>query len=409
MSNNQTNPWENTANQAVGALYKYYTTRPTESDQMKAQLQQAQLEEMQRGQALGDFTTQNLSPEIRNDLYRRKLLEGGDTSGAQLFGAYVNKPMQLDAGDTKYIVDGATGLPLQRYGVGVAPDVQYDAANNRTITTPAMPSMDRPSATPIAEMFGSSMTNNSGVIPADKAAVLGQIPPMNEGQFAVKQNVSTPTPPPQFGGFDYNSAQFDGGYPPTLEQQKQDKARASVTNTIGEMANDYRQLNAQGGAISPDQKALTQNLPNAVMSSKFGQVIGRATGSETQTLRDNIAAQKPALMAAIRQASDMGVKGMDSEKELQFYLNAIGDPSLSVETNLAALQALNDNLGLGSDKFSNPVEVEKIRQAAKQSLSAPTLTQDGTGPVQVQSDDDYNSLPSGTVFIDPTGQRRVKP
>lgn len=167
---NSTNPWGDAANQAVGAMYKYYMSQPTAADQAKAQLQQMQLQEMQRGQDMGEFTMQNLSPEIRNDLYRRKLQTSGDTSGAQLFGTYVNKPMQVDAGDAKYIVDGSTGMPMQEYGIGVAPQTTIDKENGRVITTPAVPANNRPNM-PIANMFGQQYGNVDDPMAASQAAI----------------------------------------------------------------------------------------------------------------------------------------------------------------------------------------------------------------------------------------------
>lgn len=158
---NTTNPWGDAANQAVGAMYKYYMSQPTAADRAKLELQQMQLQEMQRAQGMGDFTMQNLSPEIRNDLYRRKLQTSGDTTGAQLFGTYVNKPMQVDAGDAKYIVDGSTGMPMQEYGIGVAPQTTIDKENGRVITTPAVPASNRPvmPQSPMASMFGDTLSN----------------------------------------------------------------------------------------------------------------------------------------------------------------------------------------------------------------------------------------------------------
>ncbi len=161
---NSTNPWVDPANQAVGAMYKYYMSQPTAADQAKAQLQQMQLQEMQRSQSMGDFTMQNLSPEIRNDLYRRKLQTSGDTSGAQLFGTYVNKPMQVDAGDMKYIIDGSTGIPMQEYSVGIGPERQVDKENGRVITMPAIPGKNRPT-TPITDMFGQFGGNTNDPVP----------------------------------------------------------------------------------------------------------------------------------------------------------------------------------------------------------------------------------------------------
>lgn len=149
---NQTNPWADATNQAVGALFKYYMSQPTAADQLKQQYMQAQMDRIgvqnemdTRQMGLGDYALPNLSPEIRNDQYRRSLESRGDSAGARLFGTYVNKPMQLDAGDAKYIVDGSTGLPMQEYGVGLAPDRKIDLEGGQIINAPGVPATNRPS------------------------------------------------------------------------------------------------------------------------------------------------------------------------------------------------------------------------------------------------------------------------
>lgn len=178
-----TNPWGDALGQAVGAMYKYYMTRPTQADMDAAQMKRMQLEQMIQGTQMGPYTMQNLSPEIRNDLYRRQLENTGDSVGAQLFGHYVNKPAQLDAGDTKYIVDMNTGQPVTEYGVGIAPSRTFDKEGNRLITMPAVPSQNRPTSPQgnMADLFGSVIQQESNGNPAalspEGAAGIAQIMP----------------------------------------------------------------------------------------------------------------------------------------------------------------------------------------------------------------------------------------
>lgn len=284
MARNNTNPWADATNQAVGALYKYYLSQPTAADQIKMQLQQAQLDDLQRQQGMGNYTLQNLSPEIRNDLYRRQLESAGDKSGAQLFGTYVNKPMQLDAGDTKYIVDGSTGLPIQEYGVGVAPSTSFDKEGNRLITTPAVPSPNRPRTA--GDLFASVIQRESGgdpnaLSPAG-AAGIAQIMPdtARDPGYGVQ-------PLQGWDGHDPRTAPVD-------EQLRfgQDYLNAMINNRGGNVAEGLAAYNAGPGAVAehngiPPYKE-TQNYVQNVM----GDVNNRAGGprqapqpSQTQSVR----------------------------------------------------------------------------------------------------------------------------
>lgn len=143
----QENPWADAANQAVGALYKYYLSQPTAADRIKAQyeserLNQLRIENTQNSRLLelGTQGLPGLSAAQRN-FYTR---QGLDNSAAQIFDAYVRPNMQVDAGDTKYITSGVTGLPIREYGVGVEPKTTVDSKGGRIITTPAIPSANRP-------------------------------------------------------------------------------------------------------------------------------------------------------------------------------------------------------------------------------------------------------------------------
>lgn len=178
MAERYKDPWADAANQAVGALYKYYLTKPTPADaaaaELEAQTKQEQLRRLQlqnktddSALGLGNFTLPNLSPEIRNDLYRRSVEGRGESDAAKLFGTYVNKPMQVDAGDAKYIVDGSTGLPIQEYGVGVAPKVEVDTQGGQVIRTPGVAAPNRPAMpvagdNPVAHLMASLIQQESG-------------------------------------------------------------------------------------------------------------------------------------------------------------------------------------------------------------------------------------------------------
>jgi hypothetical protein len=168
---NSTNPWGDAANQAVGAMYKYYMSQPTAADQAKAQLQQMQLQEMQQKTPL-EVDKLRIDNQLNQRMYDSGAYPGmpapiqnfnfrqNNTSGdaTQVFDAYVNPPRNIDLGDANIVQSGVTGLPIQQYDVGIAPERKYDGENRQVVVMPAVPATNRP-AMPIANMFGQQYGN----------------------------------------------------------------------------------------------------------------------------------------------------------------------------------------------------------------------------------------------------------
>lgn len=127
-----------------------------------------------------------------------------------------------------------------------------------------------------------------------------------------------------------------------MQEMKEQRAQAQKTlnSTLGSLANNYVELYKMG-SITSSSRSPAQNIRASIESSAPGQFIGGVLGTESQTLRQTIKNATPVVMNTIRQAAQMGVRGMDSNKELEFYTQAIGDPTKSIEANLAALVVLD--------------------------------------------------------------------
>jgi hypothetical protein len=146
--------------------------------------------------------------------------------------------------------------------------------------------------------------------------------------------------------------------------EKKQNAKQRVTTNLLNISNAYDELQQEGGAISYKQPIL-ENLGASARSTETGQRIGRALGTKEQAVRDKINTMRPSLINDIRQASEMGAKGMDSEKELAFFLQAVSDPTRDLETNRAALAALDQAYGLGAGLRANPTIINKLKEEFK--------------------------------------------
>lgn len=181
-----------------------------------------------------------------------------------------------------------------------------------------------------------------------------------------------------------------------LEQGKVEDAKKRVSGNLDALNDYYTELDALGAAVDVN-KTSGANLSASVRASGPGQLAGKALGTKEQSVRNQINQMRPLLLQEIRQASAMGVKGLDSNKELDFYLQAATDPARDIQANIAALNVLSKAYGLGTTyKEQNS---EKIGDLHNEFMTALPL---------VRNDDDYQKLAPGTEYRDVYGKRGKK-
>lgn len=129
--------------------------------------------------------------------------------------------------------------------------------------------------------------------------------------------------------------------------QKQGVAKKRMEGNLAKLANHYIALDSTGAMLNVDNTTF-ENVMAAARSSKVGQMFGRITGSNEQSIRSAIKKLKPLLIQDIRQSTDMGTRGLDSEKELEFYLQAATDEKTDIQSNIAAIVVLDEAFGTGN-------------------------------------------------------------
>ena len=142
------------------------------------------------------------------------------------------------------------------------------------------------------------------------------------------------------------------GGPADQKLQQAGTGRETVNSLIATLRDQYSQLH-QGGGIADPKAGVMSNLAAGIGSSGVGQFAGRMVGTQNQSLRNQISQQRPLLLNAIKQATGMTAKQMDSNVELKMYLAAATDPTLDIRANLAALDKLDELYGL-SGKTATP-------------------------------------------------------
>lgn len=158
--------------------------------------------------------------------------------------------------------------------------------------------------------------------------------------------------------------------------KKSQTGKQNVAELTNQMTNYMADLAYMGADIDPDRSA-GDNLWSAVKT--FAGPVGRALGTDESVAREGFNIAKPALINAIRQATDMSAKAMDSNTELQFYLSMMGGPGYSTENTMAAMAVINDMYGqelLGDGSAANEAgtlyvkEKKALRKKYQQQLGA---------------------------------------
>ena len=118
-------------------------------------------------------------------------------------------------------------------------------------------------------------------------------------------------------------------------QEKADKAeegRESLEGDITKARSLLTKLGASGG-ITSTQKGALANLFTSMSTSSVGQGLGRMVGSQDQSSRDELKSIRLQLLNSIKQATGMGSAQLNSNVELQTWLNSLGSEGMSKETN----------------------------------------------------------------------------
>lgn len=135
--------------------------------------------------------------------------------------------------------------------------------------------------------------------------------------------------------------------PPKVDPDEKKAAKSGVSGELQKLRDYYKELQ-DAGAIVDTSKGFLSNAARKAQSSGVGQFLGGVAGTENQSIRQKIKNMRPLLINEIRKATGMSAKAMDSNQELKFYLSAVTDPSTDIQSNLAAIEALEQRYGTGA-------------------------------------------------------------
>lgn len=131
------------------------------------------------------------------------------------------------------------------------------------------------------------------------------------------------------------------------EAEPKVKAAKDVESLLDDMAASYNSLKELGSITDTSGGALANALASVKISG-VGQFIGGRIGTKTQEQVNNISTARPLLLQAIKNATGMTASQMNSNRELQFFLDAATDPKLGYQANMKAIERLKSLYGLGA-------------------------------------------------------------
>ncbi len=305
----------------------------------------------------------DLSAPVKNYQFRQTL--GDDTD---VFDAYVRANQKLNLGDQQVLASGATGLPVQTYGQGIAPDTMVDLKGQQIITTPGVAMGNRPVNGQSGAQAVQQIAAGAGLDPmaASQAAIQGQqadigANPYQTDELTPNTGVTQPdgttiTPLPES---------------PLIQQKNVEKER--LQGIQSDLMNDEinRAIAGADGSVTGIGGALTKWVPGSG-AHDFGQVL--------ETIKGNIGFDK---LQSMRDASPTGgALGQVSTFELETLQAVFGSLQQSqsagqLRYNLMRMQNVYNDLihgqGEGPERnqipsvnsisaMSTPEELEAVIQ-----------------------------------------------
>lgn len=164
------------------------------------------------------------------------------------------------------------------------------------------------------------------------------------------------------------------------EAPQRDAGKQRLDTILSGLAEKYVDLDRKGAIVATDRGAM-ENIRARVGATEIGQALSGATGAEEQSIRQSINNSRPLLLQSIMQATGMSARALDSNKELEFYLQAVSDPKRDLQSNLAAIDAIDKTFGLGGvlQRTLPPDVYARVSSEADRQLAERPLSRQGAG------------------------------
>ena len=138
--------------------------------------------------------------------------------------------------------------------------------------------------------------------------------------------------------------------PAAAAEQKRIEGATQAQDILDTLRASYDELDRLR-AVPSEQRGLLSNAVSYIAGTGVGQVAGRVAGTKEQTQRDVIASARNQMLNAIKNATGMSAQQLNSNVEFRSWLEALTDPTRSIEANRSILDNMEKFIASGG-KYS---------------------------------------------------------
>jgi hypothetical protein len=146
-------------------------------------------------------------------------------------------------------------------------------------------------------------------------------------------------------------------------------SKKRVSSLVSDMLEEYTALDKLK-AIGSTKRGVGENIFNYFSAGAVGKEIQKAFGTEASTSLSNIESIRKLLTTAIKNATGMSSKEMDSNAELQLTLASLSDATQGYEAITRILKRIDREYGLGSVAANTPTTTGTTQGKSKPSLDS---------------------------------------
>jgi hypothetical protein len=139
----------------------------------------------------------------------------------------------------------------------------------------------------------------------------------------------------------------------TAAATKKEEGQQQASDILDTLETAYTDLDRRR-AVPSERRSAGSNVLSYLAGTSAGQIAGRVVGTEAQTQRDIIQSSRNQLLNAVKNATGMSAQQLNSNVEFRSWLEALSDPTRSIEANRTILENMRKFIANNAKKAEAP-------------------------------------------------------